>query len=322
MVDIAIIIVNYNLTNDIRCLISSIKQKVSFKNYKILVVDNNSPNRDIGLLTTEFKDVEFVFLDKNYGFGYANNIGIKKQKAKYYLLLNPDTYLKNDLVSNLFSFMENNLSFGIVGPKIMYEDGIEQISALRYSNIMYLLADLSGNLGRYQQFEKKRRELLINEDFYEVDYVLGACLMIRKEIFDKIGFFDEDYFLFAEETDLCYRVNKYSNYKVIYTKTLSITHVGGRSTNQIKTKRIKWLYESKLIFYKKHYSKLKSFFLRSIIILIMLKYIIVISLKKNEVQQKAYIDTYWYLIKYYIIGKPILNKKVQEKLINKDTQHL
>ncbi|MDA3860086.1 MAG: glycosyltransferase, partial [Melioribacteraceae bacterium] len=135
--NISIIIVNYNTTKYIANLLKSIHEFINELQYEIIIVDNCSPEKDIIKLAEDNKDVKFIFLSKNYGFGYANNRGIEVAQSDYCLLLNPDTFLTDSSIINMFKTIHDNKDWGIVGPMVMYSNGNIQESALHFPNIRY-----------------------------------------------------------------------------------------------------------------------------------------------------------------------------------------
>jgi len=135
MIEVSIIIVNYNLTNEVRKLLNSIKKYVRDINFEVIVIDNNSPERDIEGLVNEFPEYKFELLKTNYGFGHGNNVGVKKTTGKYLLLLNPDTFLINNLPSNLYNFAIKHPEFAVIGPLLIYEDGGLQTSYAKFPNL-------------------------------------------------------------------------------------------------------------------------------------------------------------------------------------------
>lgn len=306
-IDINIVIVNYNVTEDVRRLLKSIyKHSYSIK-FRVNVVDNNSTDKSIRNLEKEFPNVHFYYLDKNYGFGTANNYVLKQINSKYHLVLNPDTELVENSLEKLYDFMESHANIGVVGPKIEYSDGRIQYSCLRFQNACYYLAEIFHLLDYYLKYEFKIKKLFSNGEYIQTDFVLGACMMIRSEVLEKVGFFDERYFLFAEEADLCIRIKRTSNYKVVCWEGTAIKHSRSSSTNKDKSLRIKWLFESKLLFIRKHYSWLYGWLLRSLIIGLMVKNILITKIR-NKKDKGNYLKVYKYLIGYYLKGTPIINE--------------
>ncbi len=300
MIEVSIIIVNYNLTKEVEALLDSINSCVNLKDCKIFVVDNCSADNSIKDLVPKFPIVEFIFLDTNYGFGNANNYVFKNYKANYYLLINPDSILVEDIVIKLKNFMTKHEDAGIVGPLMLNEDGSVQESARKFPGIFSELTKLFG-LGEIGfKLTKKIRHLFSDKLFYQTDFVYGSCMMIKSRALDEIGFFDERFFLFSEEIDLCYRLKNNTSFKVFYFKEAKVIHLGGQVTNQNKINRIRINLESQLLFYKKNYSKIKLLTLKILNVLtISLRYITVpFFASKNR--RKEYYNTYKYLLQLYI----------------------
>lgn len=297
-VSISIIIVNYNLTESIRKLLESIKKFVNEISYEVIVVDNNSPDRSIENLKVEFPEFNFQLLNTNLGFGHGNNSGVKLSKGEYLLLLNPDTYLTNNLPLQLFSFAEKHPEFGSVGPRLIFPDGNYQVSYARFPNIKQELLNAIGLIGFALTLLYKLKDFFFRrKEFYIVDFLFGSCMFIRRDIFQKVNGFDEDYFLFSEEVDLCYKI-KNAGFKNIYWKNGSIVHEKSLITGKNMPERIKLGYESRLKFFKKHYSKFRLFFLRYTIIgTFLFKHL---TLFRKEAAKQKYKKAYQSIIRLYI----------------------
>lgn len=294
---ISIIIVNYNLTENVKHLLKSIKEHVKDIDYEIIVVDNNSPDRSIESLVQEFPSFRFKLLNTNYGFGHGNNIGAAISEGRYLLLLNPDTYLINNLALDLFDFAEKHPNFGIIGPQLNYPDGTFQVSAARFPNLKQEIAYALGILYPTVSILNKIKNKVYKSPYYEVDFVFGSCMFIRKEVFNTIGGFDEKYFLITEETDFCYVVKKRTNYQIIYWQGARLIHLKSQITGKNKALRLRLAYKSKLRFFKKHYSKERVLILKYfIIIMFSLKRILLFGSKKPA---KEYRETYLSIIRYY-----------------------
>lgn len=304
--DVNIVIVNYNLTEEIRRLIKSIYKNTYDIKFLINVVDNNSTDKSIRNLEKEFPNVHFYYLDKNYGFAVANNYILKKVKCKYHLVINPDTELIENSIKKLFEFMEQNSDVGILGPQIQLLNERIQYSCFSFPNLLYYLADIFHMLDYWLKIELKIKSMLNKAEYLEADYVLGACMFMREKAIKSLEYFDEEYFLFAEEADLCMRLKKENKYKVAFWSGTTIQHSRSAITNKDKSQRIKWLFESQLLFITKHYSKAYRLIIRYLIIVLMFKNIFLVTIKKRENKEK-YIKVYKYLIKYYLKGIPVIN---------------
>ncbi len=276
MADISVVIVNYNVKDYLyKCLNSIINSNGNLK-IEIIVVDNNSTDGSIEFLQTKFNDVIFVPLNQNLGFGKANNIGIKKSVGKYILLLNPDTLIEDNTLINLYQFMENNIEVGVSTCKILNGDGSFQESCRRgFPTPIAAFSKLFG----VQKFFPNSKILgqynltyLDENEINEVEAVSGSFMFFRGELLKKIGGFDEDFFMYGEDLDICYRVKKL-NYKIMYVPESSTIHYKGESTKRSNINDIKVFFDAMQIFVKKHYSK-SYFFLSFLRIGIFLRAII------------------------------------------------
>jgi GT2 family glycosyltransferase len=298
MKSVSIIIVNYNLTENIRSLLHSIDNFVTNIDYEVVIVDNNSPDRNIESLTTEFPQFRFEFLNTNYGFGHGNNVGASKTTGKYLLLLNPDTYLVENLPLTLFNFAEIQPTFGVIGPQMNYPDGSFQISYAKFPNVKQEIAKGMRIIRPLLTKLHKIKCIISKEKFFKVDFVFGSCMFIRREVFEEVNGFDEEYFLIVEETDLCYKIKRDTKFSIVYWQTPKIHHLKSQITGKDITARLRQEYISKLKFFLKHYSAFKILILRvTIVFIFTLKYIV--HSAKKERKQKVK-DVYQHIIKLYL----------------------
>lgn len=199
--DLSIIIVNYNSLNDIRECISSIYKYLRNIDLEVIVVDNNSPNRNIAELNKEFESVKLLLLAENKGFGFANNRGTEIASSANILFLNPDTYLVDDSVISLLKFAGEN-KFGVLCPVIYNPDGSLQYFHDNFHTIGFLISE-AFNL-HYKKIREvvKADENKIKDQYFEIDWALGAAILIKKSLFEKIDGFDERFFLYYEDADI------------------------------------------------------------------------------------------------------------------------
>lgn len=257
-IHISIIIVNYNVKDFLlNCLTSIANSRHNLK-VETLVVDNHSTDHSVKQLKPLFEWAKFIELDKNYGFAKANNIGIKQARGKYILILNPDTLLFEDTLQVMYNYMESNKEVGIAGCKVLNPDGSFQLACRRgfptpWASFCKLfgLQSLFPRWKLFAQYNQTYRD--INQTYY-IDAVIGAFMFCRREIFEKVGLFDEDYFMYGEDLDLCYRT-KLAGYQVAYVHTTSIIHYKGESTKRSSINELKHFYEAMEIFAKKHFNK-------------------------------------------------------------------
>ncbi|HSL88361.1 MAG TPA: glycosyltransferase family 2 protein, partial [Ignavibacteriaceae bacterium] len=205
----SVIIVNHNLTNNIIESVKSVLSFISENEYEIIIVDNNSSQGEKKSLTNALGNnthVKISFLDSNKGFGYGNNFGIAKASGDILFLLNPDTLITSNIFKDVKEMIERFPEISVLGPKIYNENKIQEKSIgifpnlfLEFLNIFFL-----NKIFEKRYFNKKVKE---NEaEFLEVDWVTGSAIFIRKSIFESIGGFDTNFFMYSEEIDLCKRI--------------------------------------------------------------------------------------------------------------------
>lgn len=260
--DISIVIVNYNVRDFLNnCLQSIYKSETQLK-YEIIVVDNNSTDNSIQYLKERYPQVKFIELKDNLGFSKANNIGIKEAKSKYVLILNPDTILYPDTLQTMYEYMEKHPEVALSGCKVLNADGTFQYSCRRGFPTPW--ASFTKLFGLQSLFPKSKIFAKYNQTFksidetYYIDAVIGAFMFARLDKINEIGGFDEDFFMYGEDIDLCYRIYQTGS-KIAYVHTTSIIHFKGESTRRSSINEIKHFYEAMEIYVKKHYSNSKLF---------------------------------------------------------------
>ncbi len=283
---VSIIIVSYNCKKYVIECIKSILDYTKGVQYEIIVVDNNSvDNIEEDLLNT-FQNILFLKSEYNGGFGYANNIGLSRAKGKYVFFLNPDTLLLNDTCKILYDFLENNTNVAAVGARVFDERHNNQISFGRFPSItQYLLEVFPLKIIPKNIKINKSSEGFISDDdvVVDVDFISGADLFAKKSVLDQIGYFDEKFFLFFEEVDLCRRM-KIAGYDLKIIAEAKIIHLMGQ-TMKISFQKFKWFEESRYTFLKKYYSQLFILFSKAIFIF---RYVFLwIKHRDNEWRQRA-----------------------------------
>ncbi|MFN4150143.1 MAG: glycosyltransferase family 2 protein, partial [Candidatus Sericytochromatia bacterium] len=197
--DVSVIIVTFNSEKYILTCIKSILEQTNKLKYEIIVVDNNSEDNTVQILKNNYPNVIVIENKVNYGFAKANNIGIKKSKSKYLFLLNPDTILINNVISILYSFMEKekNIDVSCCGATIFNDDNTLQESFGKFPSLKQVLFEF-GLKSIFPNFYNEHFSTgFKNYKFQlrEVEHIIGAGMFIRKDLFNKIGYFDEDFFL-------------------------------------------------------------------------------------------------------------------------------
>ncbi len=256
-IDISIVIVNYNVKDFLEQCLTSIYKSKSNLSLEVFVVDNASTDGSIDYLLPLFKDVKFICSDKNLGFSKANNLAIRQSKGKYLLILNPDTILGEDTLEKMYHYMENNKEVGIAGCKVLNGDGTFQVACRRgfpspWTSFCKLFG-LQKLFPKSKLFARYNQTFRSEDESYYIDAVIGAFMFCDTKLIQEIGGFDESYFMYGEDLDLCRSV-QLKGRKVAYYSETSIIHFKGESTRRSSINEVKHFYESMRIFAKKYFA--------------------------------------------------------------------
>ncbi len=227
---VSIIIVNWNTRDLLLQCIQSIKDSTKDVPHEVVVVDNDSSDGSVEAVAERFPYVKLIASSENLGFAAGNNLGIAQATGACVLLLNPDTIVMPNSIREMLDFLETHPDAGAVGCKLLNADGTQQESAWTgFPGLGWLLARglyLDKVLGR-----RAGSGITVSDKPCEVGHLLGACIMMPADLLREHGGFDESYFLYLEETDLCYRIRK-AGRKVFYVPSASIVHIGQQSSMQ------------------------------------------------------------------------------------------
>jgi GT2 family glycosyltransferase len=248
---ISIIIVSWNTARLLNNCIASIMANRPPLPLEIWVIDNASTDETPLMLREKFPQVHLVENRENVGFARANNQAIQRCEGKYILLLNPDTLVRSGALQALIDFLDTHPEAGAVGARMLNPDGSLQISS-------HPLPTLSRELWRLFHLD-----VLVPYALYpitkwatnqpqDVDAVGGACLLVRKDVLEQVGFLDESYFIYSEEIDLCYRIQR-AGWRIFWIPQAEVVHFGGQSTQQVPTEMFLHLYHSNIKYFRKHY---------------------------------------------------------------------
>jgi GT2 family glycosyltransferase len=254
---LSIIIVNYNVKEFLQNLLYSIQKAAKNISHEIIVVDNASDDGSNEMIKEKFPQVILIENKENLGFGKANNIGMRIARGQFFLLINPDTIVSEDTLSKTLEFFRATPDAGLVGCKILNPNGSLQLACRRsFPGPWTSFCKVSGLSNFFPKSSLFARYNLTYKDenkTYEVDAVSGSFMMIKKEIYEKTSGFDEDYFMYGEDLDICYRIQKLG-YKVYYFHETQIIHYKGESTKRSSVDETKYFYNAMHLFVKKHFS--------------------------------------------------------------------
>jgi GT2 family glycosyltransferase len=254
-VDLSVIIVNWNTREFLRRCLESLPLACGSVNYEVWVVDNASADGSAECVRQHFQSVNLITNIENVGFAAANNQAAQKANGRYLLLLNPDTEPLPKSIAGLGAYADAHPEIGVIGPRLLNSDGSDQRSCWRgYPGLEMAIVDafylwkLSWIpvtwLSEYRPDELRQPHL--------VDHLLGACILIRRSAWEKVGPLDERYFLGSEETDWCYRARKLG-WQIVFHPGYQVVHHGQKSAWQQPSKNLPHLYSGYLRFYCKHH---------------------------------------------------------------------
>ena len=258
--NLSIVIVSWNVKDLLRrCLGSVMRSLASGRGLRlsaqVVVVDNASSDGSVRMLREEFQQVRCLANDQNVGFTKGNNQGIAASDGRYVLLLNPDTEVVEDALGEMVAYMDDHPKVGALGPQLLYPDGEVQSSRRRFPGLgtafvegtflQQWLPD-SDVLKRYYVLDRS------DDETQEVDWVVGACLLMRRTTLEGVGCLDERFFMYSEELDWCFRAKK-QGWMVVYLPIARVIHYEGKSSEQVLPVRHVQFQRSKVLFFKKHH---------------------------------------------------------------------
>lgn len=258
MVDLSIIIVNWNGGDDLLYCLESLYTHGLAGTMEVVVVDNGSEDGSPELVRRVFPQMILIKAGANLGFAKAANLGWRRAQAEYVLFLNPDTLVPAGALDQALAYLRAHPAVGMVGVKLLNPDGSLQVSCWNFLSLSTLLLD---NLLRLPLMPRSLAgrylyRLWNHGETREVDWITGAFLLCRRSVLEGVGGFDEDYFMYCEDMDLCYRVRR-RGYLVVYYPAASIMHHGNRSgAKKWAEGREAEIVRSELIFLSKHRGRL------------------------------------------------------------------
>ncbi|AUS04266.1 glycosyltransferase family 2 protein [Pseudotamlana carrageenivorans] len=299
---LSVVILNYNVRHFLELCLKSVQAATVAIDSEIIVVDNNSEDDSCQMVKTLFPDVILIEEKTNGGFSKGNNIGVARAKGEYLCILNPDTVVAEDTFLELLEFSETKVDLGIVGCKLINGSGFFLPESKR--NIPYVNVALKKICGHSKTYYANQ---ISKEEIGEVEILVGAFMFLKREVYNKVGGFDEDYFMYGEDIDLSYKVLQ-AGYKNYYFGKTSVIHYKGESTLRDKNYARRF-FGAMQIFYKKHF---KSNAIFDFVVWIGIKFFYL--LRKVPNVSKKQIQTYYFVSKTRnlslekILDRPVLLK--------------
>jgi hypothetical protein len=235
---------------------------------KVHVVDNASTDGSAQMVWERFPKVNLIASSENLGFTRGNNLALRHCQARYVLLLNPDTRVVGDALIKMLDYMEHHSDVAVLGPQLRHEDGSLQSSRRRFPTFMTALMEST----LLQQWFPKNRWVqryylqdVSADQVQDVDWVTGACMLVRRDVLRAVGLLDEAFFMYSEELDWCRRIVD-AGWRVVYFPKATVVHYGGRSSDQVVAERHIHFQRSKVLYFRKHHGQMVAEALRFFIL--------------------------------------------------------
>jgi N-acetylglucosaminyl-diphospho-decaprenol L-rhamnosyltransferase len=298
MLDLAIVIVNYNTCEELDACLRSLEVGAGSITSQVVVVDNKSSDGSADMVRSKHPWVSQVIVNPiNGGYAYANNIGLSwfgvardrsgEELPRYYLLLNPDTVVPPRAFDSMVAYMDAHADVGVIGPKLVRQDGsLDKACRRSFPSPLVSFYQFSG-LGKL--FPKSRVFARYNLTYLDpdveadVDSVVGASMLIRGEALYQAGLLDEDFFMYGEDLDLCYRI-KENGWRVVYHPEVTVLHIKGASSRKASSRSIMAFYDAMRIFHNKHYRK-HTFFVVNYMVDAAITLLLGIALERNRLHR-------------------------------------
>jgi len=263
MLDLSVVILNWNVRDLLQQCLKSLTTAHGPFSTEVIVVDNASSDDSAAMMRAEFPDVRLVVNTTNRGYAGGNNDGIAAATGRYVLILNPDTQAVGDALSTLASYADAHPDVGVVAPQLLNADGSAQSSRRRFPTLMTALFESTwlqpiaprGVLHDYYVLDRA------DDETQEVDWAVGACLLVRRQVIQQVGALDEGFFMYSEEMDWCRRIQQ-AGWKIVYLPQAQVIHHMGKSSDQVVAQRHIYFQTSKVRYFRKHHGKWTAGFLR------------------------------------------------------------
>lgn len=258
-IDVSICIVTYHARDLLRDCLRSIYGTAGSPSFEIIVVDNHSEDGTVEMLGSDFPNVHLLVNDHNTGYTRPNNQAMRISHGQYILLINPDTVVEPKSINELVDFLDVHPEVGIVGPKVLNRDRTLQKQCRRSEARPWDTFCYFSGLSRLFPHDKRFAGYLmtyLNEDtVHEAEAVSGSCMLIRRKVIDQIGYQDEDFFAYQEDTDFCRRA-RLAGWKIFYNPLAQIIHFAGEGGSGVQPFRsiVEW-HRSYYLYYRKHFAK-------------------------------------------------------------------
>lgn len=302
MPDLSVVIVSRNVCDYLRECLSSVRSSARNTAIECIVVDAASTDNTPGMIRSEFPDVALIEPGSNVGFSKGNNIGMSASRGRYIFLLNPDTRILGQSIDLLCAHLEQHPDVGVVGPQLLEADGSVQSSRRRFPNLWTGIFE-STWLQPWAPPAVLRRFYMqdySDRDMVQVDWLHGAALVVRREVFEQVGGFDEGFFMYSEELDWQKRI-KEAGWKIVYYPEAQVIHFGGKSSDKAIASRHIHFQTSKVRYFRKHHGPVAGLFIRLFLLTSYVSQLVIEAVKaalghKRQMRQER-IEVYWQVLR-------------------------
>jgi len=305
MKDLSIIIVNWNTEDLLKQCLASLRENLA-ASHEIFVVDNGSTDGSTTMVASEFPHVSLIRNKRNLGFARANNLAMRAASGRFFLLLNSDTVIKKGAIEGLLATMQQDPHIGIAGLQLLNGDGSLQNSICSFPSLLTELTNKSLLRLLFPSKYPGKEHRIANA--IQVDAVIGSCMLVRREAVDIVGFLDEDYFFFFEETDWCMRMQR-AGWKVVFDPQHSIFHLQGKSAAAVNVRARIEYWRSRYTYFRKHFGLVSRYFLQiGLIIRLLIDICLTAAAKTGShftgASPNQKLDVYIAILQWHIKGCP------------------
>ncbi|HEY6192838.1 MAG TPA: glycosyltransferase family 2 protein [Bacteroidota bacterium] len=308
--DVSIVFANWNTRDYMRDCLLSIREHVRGLTYEIIVVDDGSTDGSPEMLAKEFPEVTSLVNERNLGVTRTYNRGVARARGRYIQIMNTDMILVDNSPKILMEFLETHPDAAACGAWLRNRDMTSQVTYGVFPSFHQALVDAFFLNDLFPRAHLPNRGALPDESItepMEVDYTTGASMMTRKSVVDRLGFFDETFTSYCEDTDFCYRVKHEAHMKTYFVPAARIIHFGGVSFANVRKRQIRLHYSSYDKFLTKHHGAFYSFCTRALYawqhgVKLAVRFVRYLAVppgqKEKKEEKKSYMLNAWYIVRY------------------------
>ncbi|MBE1281856.1 MAG: glycosyltransferase [Rhodobacteraceae bacterium] len=248
--DLSIVIVNWNTADLLRDCLASVQAGLTGLKAEVLVVDNASSDTSVEMVRNNFTWVTLLENTENLGFAAGNNVALRKAKGRYVMLLNTDTLVHEAVLPDAVAWLDRHPDVGVMGPKVLNEDGSVQPSCSAYPSLKHLTMQAFG-LTKFSRLDSYRMTGWERSSERRVDVISGAAMFVRRSAIEQVGLLDESFFFYGEETDWCHRFGQ-AGWGLAFVPIPSVTHFGGGAVAHLNHRRDVMMTEGTTRLHRKH----------------------------------------------------------------------